>query len=97
MIPKPRQLENCNSWSRTFPESWKSAYFRRVVKNPEIGYECPMCHKCFRGLKGYKQLHADHIRPYSSFSRYSDNLGPTTWENLQLLCSQCNLKKYDFH
>lgn len=43
---------------------------------------CPMCHKHFE----FEEMHADHIRPWSKG-------GPTTAENCQMLCRDCNLKK----
>ena len=52
------------------------------------GVGCPNCFSEFRGLKQLRMLHGDHIIPYSLG-------GPTTWENLQLLCKGCNLAKYN--
>ncbi|NEO44081.1 MAG: HNH endonuclease [Moorea sp. SIO4A3] len=47
-----------------------------------------MCHRLFRGPKGFRQLKADHIHPFSKG-------GLTTWDNLQLLCLRCNAQKSD--
>lgn len=35
-----------------------------------------------------KEMHADHIKPWAKG-------GPTTAENCQMLCRDCNLKKSD--
>lgn len=43
---------------------------------------CPYCKKFF----DEKQMHADHIRPWSKG-------GKTEYSNLQMLCKECNLKK----
>ncbi|MCC3408394.1 MAG: HNH endonuclease [Microcoleus sp. PH2017_10_PVI_O_A] len=50
------------------------------------GYVCPTCKIVFRGPKGFKELKADHIYPFSKG-------GLTIWDNLQLLCYRCNLSK----
>ena len=44
--------------------------------------ECPYCHKHF----DEDQMHGDHIKPWSKG-------GATERENLQMLCTECNLKK----
>lgn len=43
---------------------------------------CPYCHKYFEK----DEMHGDHIKPWSKG-------GATERENLQMLCSECNLKK----
>jgi len=66
----------------------KEHYFRvhgKSYKNGHI-YVCPICKRVFSGFNGFKQLHADHIKPYSKS-------GKTIWENMQLLCKSCNLVK----
>ncbi|WP_083854474.1 HNH endonuclease [Teichococcus cervicalis] len=50
------------------------------------GFICPMCRKLFRGPKGIRVLQGDHVIPFSKG-------GHTTWENYQLLCKPCNVKK----
>lgn len=83
----PAYLTNCDSDSRSFPADWKWALFR-LNGGTTKGYECPKC-KCIfvgPGRDGFEQLHADHT---ISWSRG----GTTTWDNLQLLCGPCNLKK----
>jgi 5-methylcytosine-specific restriction endonuclease McrA len=89
----PRNLEPCDPWQRAFPESWKSAYWRRAGGPASPGYECPGCHNFFTGPSGYSQMHSDHIKPYSGFDRSRTEGSPTVWENLQLLCGRCNLRK----
>ena len=58
----------------------------RKLPGSGIGYVCPGCGACFRGLAGFRALHADHLTPWK------EN-GKTTWANLQLLCGPCNLSK----
>lgn len=86
MAELPEGLESCNSKQRIFPLSWKEAYFRENFDEVKGGYVCPKCENLFRGLKGFQQLKADHIHPYSKG-------GLTSWDNLQLLCLKCNLEK----
>lgn len=86
MIPKPSYLEECVSNYRTFPDGWKTAYWRLYGGTTKEGYECPLCKKRFLGPVGFAELHADHIKAIT-------NGGLTIWENLQLLCGPCNLKK----
>ena len=46
---------------------------------------CPYCHKQFE----MKQMHGDHIVPWSKG-------GKTDRENLQMLCTECNIKKSNY-
>ncbi len=85
MVSRPKYVEKCDSKQRIFPESWKTAYWR-LHGGPDQGYQCPECKIIFTGSKGFSQLHADHIEPYG-------NGGLTTWENMQLLCKECNWRK----
>jgi 5-methylcytosine-specific restriction endonuclease McrA len=86
MTSKPAYLEDCEPNCRTFPDSWKTAYWRLYGGTLEEGYECPLCKKKFKGHRGFAELHADHKKAVA-------NGGLTTWENLRLLCGPCNLKK----
>lgn len=95
MTNLPQFLSKCDEWDRAFPEDWKMAYWRRHVDKKENAYECPVCHKVFSNSSGYSQLHCDHVKPYSQFIKGVDFTGPTTWDNLQLLCGECNRKKYN--
>ncbi|WP_442994197.1 HNH endonuclease [Scytonema sp. PRP1] len=81
-------LQLCDPYQRTFPLSWKEAYFRMNFNEELGGYVCPICKKVFRGTKGFGQLRADHIHPFSKG-------GLTVWQNLQLLCVKCNSEKSD--
>ncbi|MGL4423036.1 MAG: HNH endonuclease signature motif containing protein [Gemmataceae bacterium] len=47
-----------------------------------------MCRRRFfgRGKGGFAELHGDHATSWSQGGR-------TTWDNLQLLCGPCNLRK----
>lgn len=48
------------------------------------GGVCPYCGEHFE----LSEMHADHIKPWAKG-------GPTTAENCQMLCRDCNLKKSD--
>lgn len=48
------------------------------------GGVCPYCGEHFE----LSEMHADHIKPWAKG-------GPTTAENCQVLCRDCNLKKSD--
>jgi 5-methylcytosine-specific restriction endonuclease McrA len=86
MVDIPEDLQPCNPEARTFPLGWKEAYFRLHFNVELKGYVCPSCKKVFRGPKGFNELKADHIYPFSKG-------GLTIWDNLQLLCLRCNLSK----
>jgi 5-methylcytosine-specific restriction endonuclease McrA len=86
MVDIPEDLQPCNPQARTFPLMWKEAYFRLHFNTELKGYVCPTCKIVFRGPKGFKELKADHIYPFSKG-------GLTIWDNLQLLCYRCNLSK----
>ena len=47
---------------------------------------CQECQTLVRGRKALRSLHADHIVPYA-------HGGPTIWDNLQMICPECNWKK----
>uniref|UniRef100_A0A1D9G858 HNH nuclease domain-containing protein n=1 Tax=Moorena producens (strain JHB) TaxID=1454205 RepID=A0A1D9G858_MOOP1 len=88
LVNLPEGLSPCNPRLRTFPLTWKEAYFRHNFNSQLNGYVCPMCNRLFRGPKGFRELKADHIHPFSKG-------GLTTWDNLQLLCLRCNAQKSD--
>ena len=46
------------------------------------------CEVCGDALSSIKECHFDHIYPYAKG-------GKSTFENCQLLCAECNLKKND--
>jgi 5-methylcytosine-specific restriction endonuclease McrA len=54
----------------------------RMRKYSEQAGICPHCKKHFE----FNEMHGDHIVPYSKG-------GTTTFDNLQMLCAPCNLKK----
>jgi len=58
----------------------------RIVLWRNSGMKCQLCKK---GVE-LKDMHADHIKPFSSG-------GLTSIENGQCLCSKCNLNKSDRH
>lgn len=82
----PKGLYTCDPCQRIFPQSWKQAYFRMHFTDELGGYICPGCTKSFSGHEGFLQLEGDHIFPFSRG-------GLTRWDNFQLLCTQCHLKK----
>ncbi|MCY7337952.1 MAG: HNH endonuclease [Chamaesiphon sp.] len=82
----PAGLNRCNPKQRSFPLSWREAYFRSYFNDELDGYTCPNCLQLFQGCQGFSQLRGDHIHPFSAG-------GLTVWENLQLLCNECNSKK----
>jgi 5-methylcytosine-specific restriction endonuclease McrA len=84
----PHNLEPVDPGSRAFPPSWRDAAIRALYDASLGGVVCPSCRGVFRGLKQLKMLQADHIIPWTRG-------GPTTWQNLQLLCRGCNLAKYN--
>ncbi|EGR0694842.1 HNH endonuclease [Vibrio parahaemolyticus] len=86
MDKKPSYLSEVNSLAPSFPIDWKETYFRLNLDRETKGYTCPLCSIVFFGPKGFKELHGDHIVPRARG-------GLTIWENLQLLCGTCNLKK----
>lgn len=54
----------------------------RLSKYEEQDHKCAICENEFE----LKDMHADHIKPWSKG-------GKTTYDNLQMLCTTCNLKK----
>ena len=88
MSKLPKNLPPRDPQARTFPSAWKNSYFHRNYDENRGGYVCPDCDKVFSGPSGFRQLDADHIKPYSQG-------GLTVWDNLTLLCKPCNLAKSD--
>jgi 5-methylcytosine-specific restriction endonuclease McrA len=82
----PPYLPDCDPHERLFPGEWKESYFRRHFNKNAGGYICPDCDELFIGPSGFEQLHADHRVPISQG-------GLTVWENMNLLCGSCNMKK----
>jgi 5-methylcytosine-specific restriction endonuclease McrA len=71
---------------RTYPPSWRDAAIRALIDVRTAGVTCPRCDRLFRGRAALRNLHCDHIVPFSRGGR-------TTWQNLQLLCGPCNWEK----
>lgn len=84
----PQNLEPVDPRARAFPTSWRDAAIRALFDSTIGGVVCPICQIEFRGMRQLKMLHADHIKPWSKG-------GMTIWENLQLLCGSCNIRKYN--
>lgn len=83
----PLHLSECDPEARTFPTEWKWALYRLRGGITE-GFFCPTCGRRFwgPGQDGFLELHGDHIVPWAKGGR-------TIWNNLQLLCGSCNLRK----
>lgn len=75
---------------RLFPLDWKEDYFREnstlLTPSNIMVYKCPTCDGFFSGRTGFKKLQADHKIPHS-------HGGPTTKDNMILICKVCNLNK----
>jgi 5-methylcytosine-specific restriction endonuclease McrA len=84
----PANLESVEPGSRYYPASWRDAAIRVCFDAELQGVLCVGCGGVFRGRAGLTLLQSDHIQPWSRG-------GLTTWENLQLLCRPCNLRKTD--
>lgn len=69
---------------RAFTEKDKKAQFKR-----QRGV-CPHCKKRFNDISW---MAGDHIIPYSPIPASGQMNGPTTPDNLQMLCNDCNLDK----
>ena len=87
-LPAPILLENVDPHDRLFPPSWRDAAIRATFDDQLGGVKCGGCGRVFRRRSELRQLQADHIIAWSVG-------GPTTWENMQLLCASCNLRKLD--
>jgi 5-methylcytosine-specific restriction endonuclease McrA len=84
---RPPYLPDCDPETRVFPWEWKWALYR-FSRGTSEGFQCPICKRTFSGPErgGFAELHGDHIIPWTMGGR-------TTWDNLQLLCGSCNLRK----
>jgi 5-methylcytosine-specific restriction endonuclease McrA len=63
-------------------DAWKKLRYQAIVK---YGNRCKCCG---RGPKDGVSIHVDHIRPKSLWPSLALNI-----DNLQILCSDCNLGK----
>ena len=82
-------MKFCDPTARVFPRDWVSTYFRHnLSKTGKDHYECPICKTCFDHTQ-IDCLCGDHIWPYSL-------MGETSWDNYQLLCRTCNVRKKNF-
>lgn len=87
-IGSPPAHLTCDPLARTFPACWKDTWFRRRVQRDQSGrfvYLCPICNLSY-DHRMIEYLQGDHIWPYSLF-------GPTSWDNYQLICGDCNRTK----
>lgn len=83
----PTSLKAVDPGSRAFPSEWVSAAISDLVNKRGV-FVCPNCKREFKGHDQLCSLQADHIEPYCHHRN-------TTWENLQILCGRCNLRKRD--
>ena len=82
----PAYIEAVPERRRTFPASWRDAAIRTLIDARTGTVTCPRCGAGFRGRAALRNLHCDHVVPFSRG-------GGTTWRNLQLLCGPCNWEK----
>lgn len=82
----PVELAIVHPDTRTYPASYRDAAIRIAYDSAKGGVPCSLCGQVARSLLEKQRLQSDHIHPYALGGR-------TTWENLQLLCGPCNLKK----
>ena len=83
--PMPTYLKAIDPASRAFPKEWVNAAISKLLDKRGI-FVCPKCNRSFKGCAQLRSLQADHRVPYA---RHRE----TTWENLEILCGPCNLKK----
>lgn len=69
---------------RTFSDKEKRAQYERQR------HVCPHCRKRFEDIS---MMQGDHIIPYNPIPASGQTNGPTTPDNLQMLCHSCNLDK----
>ena len=77
--------------ARQFPVEWKDVWFRERQEKGPNGipvYRCPICREIFDHSET-DLLHGDHVWPYALF-------GETSWQNYQLICGKCNIRKRDY-
>jgi 5-methylcytosine-specific restriction endonuclease McrA len=84
--PKPAELPDIDPTLRGYPGSYRDAAIRASWDAEKGGIVCSSCNVVFATRASLRQLQADHVQ---AFARG----GLTTWENLQLLCRSCNLRK----
>ena len=95
----PSELE-CKIWGHMCPVFWTQSgatetkvfrqtgrYLPRDIMLKVVRRDNHICQKCFKYVPD-NEIEFDHIIPFSKG-------GPTTVDNLRLLCRECNRKKKD--
>jgi 5-methylcytosine-specific restriction endonuclease McrA len=82
----PPELDPIDPMQRTYPRSYRDAAVRAASDAVTGEVTCALCGSVARSLREKNSLHADHRIAHSRG-------GLTSWENLQLLCPGCNLRK----
>jgi len=85
----PEGLEEVDPRRRAFPKSWKDAAIRVLYDTTIGGVQCQVCGRLSQGRSALRALHADHVIPFARG-------GPTSWENMQLACPECNWNKSSY-
>ncbi len=70
-----------------FPREWKDVAWRRLSHRTGL-IVCPLCKGSFTS-DDFAAIHMDHFWPRSL-------MGDTSWSNLRLLCSTCNVRRSNF-
>ena len=84
--PRPERIPLLDENSRAYSPAYKDAAVRACFDQDLGGVACELCKNVMTTRAKIRKMHADHIVPFSRGGR-------TNWENLQLLCANCNLTK----
>ncbi|WP_373372027.1 HNH endonuclease [Nannocystis radixulma] len=83
---KPHHLSEAPPRARLFPSDWKDEAIYILYDHEKQGVYCSGCKRLFSGRSEVRKLQGDHIVAWARG-------GLTTWENMQLLCAECNYRK----
>jgi hypothetical protein len=70
-----------------FPREWKDVAWRRLSQG-KGSIACPICKRVLT-YEDFHDIHMDHFWPRSL-------MGDSSWSNLRLLCSTCNIRRSNF-